>query len=85
MILVGCLGTANYWTTLPFLLVIAALACLVLVSPHTARRLPGRDYSDGWTRVFGLAILTVAIVMGSLAIHEARTDPDCMAESSAPR
>ena len=79
---VGCLGSANSWFTLPLLTVIGALGILALVSPKTANRLPGVHRSPALTRLGGAVTIGIAVVMGSLALHEARTDPACRLETS---
>lgn len=80
--MIACLGRANWWFTIPLFSVIGILAMVAIASPPTFRRLPGRHYSDGWTRVLGLVLLAVALVLVALAVDEARIDPDCRLDAA---
>lgn len=82
MQVLGCLGSANYWLSLPLLAVVGSIGVLQIVAPSTTRRWSRRQLPNAAVRLIGVATLVAAIAMASVAVHEARTDPDCRMESS---
>lgn len=76
--IVSCLGTANFFITLPIFAVVASLGVSFVVRPNwPARRFNQRPLPVWASRLFGVGIVLMAVTMSVLAIHEARTDPDC--------
>ena len=72
--MLGCLGTANYWLTLPLLAIVASAAVLALAMPD---RMPFPRPGPRWIgQVIAVLVLVVVAVFAVNAIDEARTDPD---------
>lgn len=72
----ACLGTANYYTTIPFLLVLGAVGLLMLVRPGQFRR--AGEQAEGWSaRLVPLVIVAFASWGIPSAVREARERPDC--------
>lgn len=78
----GCLGTANYFTTIPLFLLMAGLGISFVYSPDwPARRMNQAKQPLWYIRSGGVLIVIVALVLSAMAVHEARSDPHCRFQS----
>lgn len=78
--MIACLGSWNYWTTLPFMTVFAVVAALGVVFPQWLRFWP----VPMWARRAIAAVLLVGVVAVAIpsALREARNNPDCVTTES---
>ena len=72
--ILSCLGRANYWVTVPFLLFVAALALVMVLRPARVRF---NATSLVEIRMIGAAALLMAFWMLPQALREARERPNC--------
>ncbi len=77
----GCLGTANYWTTIPFLLVMAAFSVFGIVSPGRVTRGKVRAWQY---RLLCGCLLVFSLVGVASAVREARERPNCEEVAAVP-
>lgn len=72
--MIGCLGTANYYFTIPFLVV---MFCVAMVQVWLPGWFPTGNLPRWRIRLLGLVGLVVAPVFIVLALEEAHERPNC--------
>ena len=70
----GCLGAANYWTTIPFFIAVGVIAVLQVWLPNWYPTLGAPRWK---LRAFGLIAIVVVPFAVADAASEARDRPNC--------
>lgn len=85
----ACLVTQNYFFTIPLALLIGGFVVFAVLWPERARQkskkgnLVTSTSPLWWVRLVGMGFLVLALAGIGGAYHEARTNPNCMANQSS--
>jgi hypothetical protein len=82
-VMIACLGTANYYTTVPFTMLLVLLGVVMIGWPrwvirHTPKNSHPRPDSPRWqTRLFGVCVVVLASIFMLGGLAEATGNPSC--------
>ena len=85
----ACLGTQNYFFTIPLALIFGGFGVFAVLWPERARQKSNKgdlvtsNSPLWWVRLVGMVVLALALAGIGAAYHEARTNPNCMANQSS--